>query len=123
MTFCGRLIALLILMAGYTASAVAADVYNTANNQLSIESVDVSGTTYYNVVVTVGAVISVQGGNPIGLSDSYNSALNQLTIPTVQVGNSTYTNVIITVGQVISLGGIEDEDAASALLALVTIVN
>ena len=90
-------------------SAWAADVYNTSNNQLSIQNVEVSGTTYSNVVVTVGAVISVQGGAPNGVIDTYNPALNQLTIPSVQVGNVTYTNVTITVGQVLSVGGVSSE--------------
>lgn len=106
-----------------TSVAWAADVYNPDNNQLTIASVDVAGTTYTNVVVTVGKVLSVKGGIPSGVSDSYNVALNQLTIPAVQVGSTTYTNVVITVGQVLSVGGVDDEDAASALLAVVTIVN
>ena len=85
--------------------AAAADVYNPTSNQLSIPAVDVSGTTYTDVVITVGDVISVFGGTASGTTDSYNPARNQLSIPTVQVGDATYTNVVITVGQVISVGG------------------
>jgi uncharacterized secreted protein with C-terminal beta-propeller domain len=122
-TFFRRLGVLLLLAAVNVSAAMAADVYNSANNQLSIASVDVSGTTYTDVVVTVGTVLSVAWGAPIGAYDSYNSALNQLTIPSVQVGNLIYTNVVITVGQVLRVGGIDDDEATSALLAVVTIVN
>lgn len=82
----------------------AADTYNPATNQLSIPSVDVSGTTYTDVLITVGNVLSVGGGDPKGSIDSYNAALNQLTIPSVTVTGKTYTNVVVTVGQVLSVG-------------------
>lgn len=102
------LLLLLTTMVGIN-PAWAADVYNTSNNQLSIQSVEVSGATYSNVVVTVDTVISVLGGVPNGVIDTYNPALNQLTIPSVQVGSITYTNVTITVGQVLSVGGVSSE--------------
>jgi cyclophilin family peptidyl-prolyl cis-trans isomerase len=37
----------------------AADIYNPASNQLSIPSVQVGSTTYNNVVVTVGQILSI----------------------------------------------------------------
>lgn len=82
----------------------AVDTYDPATNQLSIPSVDVSGTTYSNVLITVANVLSVDGGDPKVSFDSYNAALNQLTIPLVAVNGLTYTNVIVTVGQVLSVG-------------------
>lgn len=39
----------------------AADIYAPETNQLSISSVEVAGSTYNNVVVTVGTVIRVDG--------------------------------------------------------------
>ena len=82
----------------------AADSYNPATNQLSIPSVDVSGTTYNDVVITVGGVIRIDGGTPSGSVDVYNPAINQLSIPSVNVNGQTYTNVVISVGQVVSVG-------------------
>lgn len=82
----------------------AADTYNPATNQLSIPSVDVSGTTYNDVVITVGGVIRIDGGTPSGSVDVYNPASNQLSIPSVNVNGQTYTNVVISVGQVVSVG-------------------
>ena len=37
----------------------AVDLYNPSNNQLSIPSVQVGSTTYNNVVVTVGNILSI----------------------------------------------------------------
>ena len=37
----------------------AADIYNPASNQLSIPSVQVGSTTYNNVVITVGQILSI----------------------------------------------------------------
>jgi hypothetical protein len=82
----------------------AIDVYDFSTNQLTIQSVDVSGTTYKNVVITVGGVIGIIGGSPNGSSDSYNPMANQLSIPSVLVNGSTYTNVVISVGQIVSVG-------------------
>lgn len=82
----------------------AADTYNPATNQLSIPSVEVAGITYNNVLITVGSVIRIDGGNPSGSVDVYEAATNQLSIPSVLVNGSIYTNVLISVGQVISVG-------------------
>ncbi|HTQ99996.1 MAG TPA: hypothetical protein VMH83_08400 [Candidatus Acidoferrum sp.] len=88
-------------------SAWATDSYNPANNQLTIPSVSAAGTTYYNVVITVGTILgATQGGTPKGTVDSYDAALNQLSIPSVTVNGVTYTNALITVGKILSVGGI-----------------
>lgn len=116
------LLVLLLPLAGLN-SAWAADVYNPGNNQLTIPSVEVSGTTYNNVVVTVGSVLRVLGGAPNNALDVYNPTNKQLNIPSVQVGNVTYTNVVITVGQVLSVGGVDDEDAIAAMLVATSVLN
>lgn len=82
----------------------AADTYNPVNNQLTIQSVSASGTIYNNVVITVGAVIGVIGGNPTSSVDIYDPITNQLSIPSVVVNGTTYTNVVISVGQIVSVG-------------------
>ena len=42
--------------------ALAQDEYNVATHRLSIPAVTVNGHVYTNVVVTVGQVVSVNGG-------------------------------------------------------------
>jgi hypothetical protein len=82
-----------------------ADTYNPASNQLTIASVQVAGgSTYNNVVITVGSIISVGSGMPIAANDQYQRATNQLLIPAVQVGDKVYTNVVITAGAILSVG-------------------
>lgn len=92
----------------------AQDSYNPTNNQLTIPSVDVVGTTYNNVVITVGGVVRIDGGAPNGSSDVYNPATNQLSIPTVLVNGQTYTNVVVTVGQVVSVGAAPSDGGNNA---------
>ena len=97
----------------------AVDTYNPTNNQLTIPSVDVSGTTYNNILITVGNVVSIEGGSPNGLLDKYNTTLNQLYIPSVQVGGETYTNVVITVDKVLSVGGPSGKDTQPVQAAII----
>lgn len=95
------LIGLLLL----TAQACwAADTYDPANNQLTIQSVSAGGTVYNDVVVTVGGIVRLDGGTPSGSFDIYDFATNQLSIPSVLVNGTTYTNVVISVGQIVSVG-------------------
>ncbi len=56
------------------------DSYDPANNQLSLQSVTVGVNTYYNVVVTVGKLVSIE--NVTG-ADTYDGA--KLDIAAVQV--------------------------------------
>ena len=53
-------LALITLMA---MNAFAVDTYNATNNQLTIPSVNVGSTTYNNVVITVGEIVSVGGAS------------------------------------------------------------
>jgi hypothetical protein len=75
--------------------------YNPANNVLTIPAGIVGTTTYYNVGVTVGSLISI---DDVAGADIYSGG--KLTIPSVQVlGGFTYTNVVITVGAIIGVAG------------------
>jgi len=89
----------------------AADTYTPSNNQLNISIVEVAGITYRDVVISVGGVIRIDGGEPSGLVDKYNSSSNQLSIPSVIVNGKSYSNVVISVGEVISIGNYFYEDA------------
>lgn len=84
-------------------SAHAMDIFD--GSKLLIPNVFLGGTLYSDVQVTVGKVLSIEGGTANNIYDRYNPANNQLTIPSVKVGNVTYTNVTIEVGSVISAGG------------------
>ncbi len=85
--------------------AHAADIYDPKTNQLKIESVLLGQTTYSNVVINVGNVVSVGSGVANGTVDLYNSLNNQLIIPSVNSSIGNYTNVVVTVGSVVSVGG------------------
>ena len=80
-----------------------ADSYSNAD--LTIASVQLlGGSTYNNVVISVGRIVGVAGGMPALSQDVYNSADGQLKIPAVQFGATVYTNVSITVGKILSVG-------------------
>ena len=97
----------LILIAGFLTgvNAWATDTYDSTSNQLTIPTVQVGSTTYTNVVISVGNVLSIGNSPANGYADIYNSTNGQLMIPSVLVGSTTYNNVIITVSSVLSLGG------------------
>ena len=79
--------------------------YDSASNQVSLPSILVNGVSSPAVVVTVGGLVGVGGGNPQGTVSTYDSTLNQATLPSVVVdGLDTYTNVVFTPGQVIGSG-------------------
>lgn len=79
--------------------------YDSASNQVSMPALLVNGVTYPAVVVKVGGLVGVGGGNPQGSIGIYDATLNQATLPSVVVdGRDTYTNVVFTPGQLISIG-------------------
>jgi hypothetical protein len=76
--------------------------YDTASGQLTVPVVDVGNTRYYNVVATVGRMVSP---GQVGGTDIYDGA--SLAIPYVQVGatGTIYANVVTTIGRVVRLLG------------------
>lgn len=83
----------------------AADSYNLINNQLSIPAVEVNGTIYRDVVITVGDILTLRGGSPKKDIDTYDISNGQLSISSVYVGNLIYNNVQIKIGSILSVGG------------------
>ena len=57
---------LLLLLTIVVVNVNAQDVYNSANNQLTIPIVTVGNINYSNVVVTVGNIVSVGGNSAVG---------------------------------------------------------
>lgn len=112
-----QLLSILLLLGG--SAGASADTYDAATNVLTIPLVTVGNTSYTNVRITVGGVISLGVGIAANTYDTYDAATNQLTIPSVLVGATTYTNVVITVGSVISVGGSAPIPASAPLLVLV----
>jgi hypothetical protein len=106
-----KIIVTLLFMA--TSACWAADTYDLATNELTIQKVLANGVVYTNVVITVGADVQVQGGTPNGSLDIYDVATQKLFIPAVMVGGVTYTNVSISIGQILRVGGIASDGDAS----------
>lgn len=83
--------------------AFAIDSYD--GTYLNIDKVIVGDTTYNNVSITVGEIISIAGGTPANDVDSFMPYTGYLLIPSVDVFGKIYTNVTIKVGIVKSVGG------------------
>lgn len=88
-------------------SVSGADSY--ANSLLTISAVQVGGTVYKDVVlsVTPANIDSIGNGMPLAALDEFTGSTGLLTIPAVQVGSRVYTNVTLTVSlkDVVSVGG------------------
>ena len=76
--------------------------YDTASHEITAPSVTVGDTTYYNVVATVGTLVSA---GQVSGADVYDGAI--LAVPYVQVGatGNVYANVEITVEKVVRVDG------------------
>lgn len=114
-----KLIFAIFVLVFIEVNAMAMDSYNSANNQLSIPSVLVGKTSYSNVVVSVGKVISILGGDPTNSFDTFDSANNQLAIPVVKVGDVIYKNVVITVDKVLKMDGVAPQAPLNSYFASV----
>lgn len=93
-------------MALSLSTSLAADSYDASTGVLSIPQVNVDGTIYKDVKVTLGSLVSVGSSTVMtpDTYDSYNAQTQELTIPVVTVGTATYYNVVITVGNILSVG-------------------
>jgi uncharacterized repeat protein (TIGR03803 family) len=78
------------------------DTYSPIDNEITVQSVVVGQTTYYNAVASVKALVSIGG---VSGADSYNAATGQITLSAVQYNDAIYTGVIITPGAILSTGG------------------
>ncbi|MDE2344610.1 MAG: DUF3443 domain-containing protein [Betaproteobacteria bacterium] len=100
-----RLVACLFVLS-CAAPAWATDTFNTSTQEITIPSVVLGNDVYTNVVVKLGSVLALGGGQPYGTCDSYAPVTNQLTIPSVQVNGTTYANVLVTLAlPVVQVGG------------------
>jgi len=68
----------LILIAGFLSgvNAWAIDTYDSASNQLTIPTVQVGSTTYTNVVISVGNVLSIGNSPATGQVDARIQLIN-----------------------------------------------
>ena len=98
----------LVLLLGVLAlstSSMAADTYSASSNTLTIPLVKVNNNYYSNVLIGVGAIVSIgRKDSSAPTYDTYNAGTNQLSIPEVLVGDTSYYNVVITVGSVLGIG-------------------
>jgi uncharacterized repeat protein (TIGR03803 family) len=108
---CISFAATLLLLFG-AMQARAADIYDSANKQLSIPVVAIGSATYSNMLVTVASIVSgPSGATPNGAEDSYDPGTNELTIQSVTVGSATYHNVVVTVAGLLSIGSVSGADS------------
>jgi hypothetical protein len=96
---------------------MAADTYDPATNQLSIPSVQVGATTYNNVVITVGSIISVGGvssnQNAEGLWSGFTSSGYEVS--SLVLENNEFWNVIgRTVGNIFYVAAFDNGAIAVA---------
>jgi uncharacterized repeat protein (TIGR03803 family) len=104
-------------------STLAADSYDPTSGQLTIPTLQLGTTTYSNVVVKVGPLVSGPAGSSgYTAADSYSPVLNELTVPSVTVGSAPYYNVVVKVAGLVSIGGVAGADSYSGgVLAVPTI--
>ena len=87
----------------FNSSAFAMDYYNSSNNQITLSYVLVDKTLYKNVVVELGSIVSLAGGEIKTNYSEYDTVSQVLTVPVVKVGDLFYTNSKVTVGKIISV--------------------
>jgi len=80
------------------------DTYS--NGELSIPFVQLrDGAIYFNVLVKIVGLDSVDGGMPHTVQDLYDPVSGQLTIAAIEYNGRVYTNAVVTPGKLVSLGG------------------
>jgi len=87
----------------FNSSAFAMDYYNSSNNQITLSYVLVDKTLYKNVVVELGSIVSLSGGEIKTNYSEYDTISQVLSVPVVKVGDLFYTNSKVTVGKIISV--------------------
>jgi uncharacterized repeat protein (TIGR03803 family) len=106
--------AALLLLAGATA-AYGTDSYTPSNKHLAMPSVAIGDSTYTDMVVTVGAIVTGPSGAAAnGSEDRYDPGTNQLTVQSVTLGSATYYNVVVTVAALDSIGSVSGADSYGA---------
>jgi len=95
----------LILFSALSILSLASHAQDTYDGAvLTIPKVAVGQTLYRDVKITVGQILSVEGGKAKQDYDIFEAATNVLNIGSVYVGTANYTNVVITVGQILAVG-------------------
>jgi YHYH protein len=95
----------LMMLVTLSQPALAADTYDDKTGILTIPSAVSGSTTYTNVTIQVGQILSV-GSTPSSFpSDVYNAATKQLTIADVLAFGKHHYNVRITVAKILTVGG------------------
>src|ERR1039457_2084376 len=84
-----RLLTSVLALLVIVSEAYAVDTYNPLSKQLTIPSAAIGSTTYTDMVITVGSIVSCPTGTtPLGSGDTYDQGGNQLTVPSVLVGTT-----------------------------------
>ena len=71
----------------FNSSAFSMDYYNSSNNQITLSYVLVDETLYKNVVVELGSIVSLAGGEIKTNYSEYDTISQVLSVPVVKVGD------------------------------------
>jgi hypothetical protein len=112
-------------------SVFAYDSFDATTGAVTIPVVKVDTSFYWNVTVTLSAVVSVGKAPATSNYDTYNASTQQLSIPSVMVNGTEFNNVVVVIDKVLSVeGGIQPNaemvaastiaayDATSGLLSI-----
>ena len=115
MNFTYHAIALAIAttIASASASAGTLDTFDPSTNMLTLQSVKVGGSTFYNANVKINSYsqLNVAGGAPV--ATSFNGDNSMLTMGSVSVGGQTFNNVQARIDsyQVVAVGNAFDQQS------------
>ena len=87
----------------------AADVYNPANHQLIVNTLQIGSTSWADLEVTVGSIVTPPHGAAAPINDIYTPTTQELAISQVIVGQNSYMNPAVTIAEIISIGSIAGE--------------
>ena len=88
-----------LLIAPYASIADNGDSYNASNNTLSIPSIIVGNTTYNNVVINVGSIVSIGSSTPVCVLPQVltsGQCVTPVQPPTISVGGLTWMKISST---------------------------
>lgn len=93
-----------LALAASVATAHAADVFDPATGQLTVEAIVLNDTLYRAVVLVPASVISYSTAPATASADSVDLATGRLTLRSLNVGGVSFSDVVLTVSSVVSVG-------------------
>ena len=91
-------------LAGFAMNVFAADSFDAATGQVTVEVIVVGDTLYRNLVLVPGALISYSSGPVTSQNDVFDINTGRLTLRALSFAGALYSDVVITVERVVSVG-------------------